>query len=235
MIELETAVGKTKNQMIKIIQIMEEVSISQQLIEKRVETQHVIREDTSKEYLHLIDEVRAETLEEAEFVAQSHCHASAGAQPQDTCCEDCAKSHWRVPAKELCDQAGCSHSCGYDLKTCNIKGVLQDPCHFPFKHGGKKHHKCIHDSPFGVTKRPWCKTKKHKVVFCDCPVVKCTCPSGGKLADDGKTCSGAALLETKSRFPPLGLAQLPQPNRAQAELHPSNAASLLQYVSSMWR
>merc|ERR1719380_203546 len=213
MIELETAVGKTKNQMIKIIQIMEEVSISQQLIEKRVETQHVIREDTSKEYLHLIDEVRAETLEEAEFVAQSHCHASAGAQPQDTCCEDCAKSHWRVPAKELCDQAGCSHSCGYDLKTCNIKGVLQDPCHFPFKHGGKK----------------------HKVVFCDCPVVKCTCPSGGKLADDGKTCSGAALLETKSRFPPLGLAQLPQPNRAQAELHPSNAASLLQYVSSMWR
>jgi len=240
MIELETAIDKTKDQMKRIIAIMQEVSFSQQVIEQRVQRTQVIQEDSSAEYVGLLEEVKVETLQEAEFVAQQHCRASAGAQPANSCCEDCTKSHWRVPPRSQCEEAGCSHGCGYELTTCNLKGELQDPCHFPFKYGGSSHKACITESPFGKTKRPWCKTKKHKVVFCDCPVMKCSCPTGWKLKKDGQTCKGESLLETP-KYSPLGLAQLSGGSLASSshlqakEEKKDHVLSLLQSMSSLLR
>merc|ERR1719463_709004 len=72
MIELETAIDKTKDQMKRIIAIMQEVSFSQQVIEQRVQKTQVIQEDSSAEYVGLLEEVKVETLQEAEFVAQQH-------------------------------------------------------------------------------------------------------------------------------------------------------------------
>jgi len=239
MLELESAVQKTKDQMKKIIEIMQEVSTSQQVIEKKVENTKVVQEDSSAEYLKLLEDVQGQTLEEAELVAQTHCKASAGGQPANSCCEDCTKSHWRVPPRSQCEEAGCSHGCGYDLATCDRKGNLADPCHFPFKYGGHSHKACITDSPFGPTKHPWCKTKKHKVVLCDCPVLQCSCPQGSKLGDDGKTCEGLALVESR-KFSPLGLTQLPT-NSSAAPLTPKTeeklgrVMSLLQSMSSLLR
>lgn len=227
--ELQGANDKSKQQMQRIIALLQEVSVSQQTLEQRIETTRVIQEDSSKEYLGLIEELKTDALEEAEHVAKAHCEATAGAKNHNSCCEDCTKSPWRVPSKASCREAGCSHGCGYELTTCDEDGKLMDPCHFPFEHGGKSHDVCITDSPFGPTKHPWCKTRKGDIALCDCPVIKCSCPAGSTLDAGGRTCSGVSLAE----YAPLGLAQLPAP--AEAPRGRGAEASLLQQMSSLLR
>lgn len=214
----------------KIIALLQEVSVSQQLLEERVERTRTFHLDSSKEYLGLIDELKVDALEEADVVAKMHCEKTAGAKNGNSCCEDCTKSPWRVPSEAACREGGCSHGCGYELRTCDEDGKLMKPCHFPFEHGGKSHNTCIKDSPFGPTKHPWCKTKDGDVALCDCPVIQCSCPKGSKLGSDGKTCSGLLLAE----YAPLGLAQLPAAaNTPQAQNE--KPGSLLQQMSSLLR
>jgi len=234
--ELQGAADKSKGQMQKIIQLMQEISTSQQLLEQRVEKTKVVQEDSSKEYIHLLEELKIEALEEAELVSKAHCEKTAGAKPQNTCCEDCTKAPFRVPPKSLCREVGCSHGCAYELTTCDEKGRQTEPCHFPFDLDGQPQTTCVKDSPFGPTKHPWCKTKKGDIALCDCPVAKCTCPQGATLGSDGLTCSGSLLQLPGTEYSPLGLTQLP--GSAQDEEHapaPSPAASLLQSMTSLLR
>merc|ERR1719487_3207942 len=198
-------IDAAKGQMGTIIELLSEISESQQVIEERVSGQQTIQIDSKAEYLLLMDQLKTEALEEAEEVAKAHCQKRGNASSGSDCCADCTKPEFRVPPAEMCRAAGCSSGCGYAMSTCDAKGAELGPCDFPFVFGGKSHRACIKESPYGVTKRPWCKTKGDKVAFCDCPKVVCTCPPGATLSDDGK-CSGALLQEA---FTPLGLSQLP--------------------------
>lgn len=236
MIDLQGAAEKSKGQMKKIIELMQEISTSQQILEQKVEHTKVIQEDSSKEYVGLLDQLKVEALEEAELVSKMHCEKTAGAKPQNSCCEDCTKAPWRVPPKSLCQEVGCSHGCGYELTTCDEKGRQADPCHFPFDLDGKPQTTCVKDSPFGPTKHPWCKTKKGDIALCDCPVAKCTCPQGTTLGSDGLTCSGSLLQMPGMEFSPLGLTQLPEATQNKKNVPElSTASSLLQSMSSLFR
>lgn len=229
MLNLGNEIDKQKGQMGTIIELLEEVSINQQRLEERMTTQITIDEDSSKEYLEIMLQLGAETLSEAEEVAQAHCHTRGNATTGEDCCADCTKPTWRVPKAEMCKEAGCSGGCGFEMTVCDKEGSVT-ACAFPFQHQGKSHHKCITSSSFGPVKRPWCKAEGGGVAFCDCPVVTCTCPVGATLSDDGRTCSGSAAL-VQVGYPPLGLGQLPAAKLPQAK----ESSSMLQTLGKWIR
>lgn len=218
---MQAAVGKAQRQMVKIVELTKEISAAQQIIEERVEHTEVVQEDSSKEYLKLMEEVKVEALMEAEEVAKAHCHKRGDAKNGNDCCADCTKSRWRVPPKELCSLQGCSHGCGYILTTCDKDGKPMEGCAT----------ECSKESPFGKTKHSWCKTKSGDVAFCDCPAIQCTCPPNAALSDDGKTCTGASLLDVGPGYPPLGQTQLPQP---KASHEPLPGVSLMHLAGNAW-
>merc|ERR550537_283351 len=142
-----------------IIELMSEISESQQLIEQRVSGTQEIQIDSKAEYLILMDQLKTEALQEAEEVAKAHCQKRGNATNGNDCCADCTKPRFRVPPVDMCLAAGCSSGCGYAMSTCDAKGAELGPCSFPFEFGGTSHRTCIKASPFGETKRPWCHTK----------------------------------------------------------------------------
>merc|ERR1719420_614654 len=170
---LGNGIDKAKGQSGAIIELMKEISESQQIIEERVQSTEVVQINDKEEYLALMKQLKTEALSEAEEVAKAHCKVAGNASSGNDCCADCTKPKFRVPPVEMCKAAGCSSGCGFAMSTCDSKGAELGPCTT----------ECVKESPFGKTKRPWCKTESGDVGFCDCPKVVCTCPPGGTLSE----------------------------------------------------
>jgi hypothetical protein len=154
--------------------------------------------ESHSEYVKKIKSMEVDIIEEAEYIAKTQCEKRANATKSNDCCADCTKPKVRVPKKAECAKHGCSHTCAFFVGgACDAKGANLGPCAFPFEYKGKKYDTCINQSPFGKTKRPWCKVSGDKIGFCDCPAVTCTCPPGGTLAANGKTCNGVEHIIQK--------------------------------------
>jgi len=173
----------------EIIVETKEISSKQQLLEKTVKTLEVKHNTSHTEAVTKIKSMEIDILQEAEYIAKNHCEKRANASSSSDCCADCTKPNIRVPSKIQCNAHGCSHGCVYHSGACDAKGKKMGHCTFPFEYKGEKYSSCVNLSPFGTTKRPWCKVGD-KVAFCDCPAVECTCPPGGVLSADGKSCTG---------------------------------------------
>lgn len=222
LLNLGNDLDKAKDQMGTIIELMTEISESQQVIEERVQTTVVIQDKSSAEYVELMDQIKVDALDEAETVAEAHCAKKGNVADGNDCCADCTKPRFRVPTAEMCRDFGCSSGCGYTLSVCDKTGKLVGPCVTS----------CTTSSKFGTSKRPACQVKSGRWAYCDCPTVECTCPPGVKLGEDGKTCTKAGLLQVG--FAPLGAKQLPIQKKTDVA-GPKSGASLLQVLGSMLR
>jgi len=200
---VKSAIQATKGYIGKILNISKIIGTHQTNVEKTIENQLTIVNNSHTEVLRLLKEKKSVIIRQATTVTNITCtKCSAKLKPKESevCCEDCQKPKFKVPSKPECDTMGCSYGCAYGNSTCDAAGKQQPPCMLPFKYLGVEHHSCIMHSPFGLTRRPWCYVnskanrgadKASDWAFCDCTSVQCICPPGQKLRSDGKTCTSA--------------------------------------------
>lgn len=177
--ELEEEIRIQEKKVTNIVNTTRKIAEKQQTMEEQFQDKVVDRhEQSGGDFLKLMTEVRRDTIEEAQEIAQEFCIRNANSTGTHSCCDDCAKPKFRLPSVEQCAEAGCSHMCVYTLGTCDMSGKAAGPCKS----------KCKTSSPFGETKRPFCIAEGGNHLFCDCPVIKCHCPEGQRLGSDGKSC-----------------------------------------------
>merc|ERR1719271_1187751 len=145
--DITAATDKGKVQMQKIIKLMKEVSNSQQLLEEKVTSVKVIQDNSMEEYVKEVEHLRLEELSTTEEVAKAHCEKRGNAQPGNDCCADCTKAKWRVPDVDMCELAGCTHGCGYELSTCDDKGAPLGLTQLP---DASTHHAAKEDAAYSL-------------------------------------------------------------------------------------
>lgn len=177
--------------------------IESEFVETEVEV-----DNRKKEIEKLLSEVTIEVNQETNIIAEETCRADFS-KKSPTCCPDCKKAQFRVPPKNVCEDAGCEHSCAYVNATCDKKkNKLPNSCMFPFKYLGKEKKSCIMESPFGEVTRPWCYLDTEAntgraadgkepldIGFCDCTELRCFCPKGQRLGPDRKKCVDVSLVQ----------------------------------------
>jgi Zn finger protein HypA/HybF involved in hydrogenase expression len=200
--EVDLALKTTKGYIGKILNISKIIGEHQTTVERVIENQLTIVNNSHTEVLRLLGEKKSVIIREATTLTNitcTKCSAKLKTKDKDICCDDCQKPKFKVPSKPECDATGCSYGCAYSNSTCDSAGKKQPPCMIPFKYLGVEHHSCIMHSPFGLTRRPWCYVNSEANrgappsdwAFCDCTAVTCICPKGQKLRSDGKTCTSA--------------------------------------------